>query len=132
METKFHFLIQRFPQKPKIEQTHKVSYLVSVDYEKFQPGKITVLHSDKKTIFGVYNTVVEARSALIIDPSYQIWKYLNKEFLINSKELNIKVYLAKNVNIEKTKFKIINLKDINKNLWLTNSHQFLIDSTIYL
>lgn len=46
---------------------------------------------------------------MIIDPSYQIWKYLNKKFLINSKELNIKVYLAKNVNIEKTKFKITNI-----------------------
>lgn len=105
----FQFLIKAMPLKQTTKEVHVLEDIKDIDLTLIPHKKIAVYHSDKTTLFGLFDTVVEARSALFIDESYQIWKYVNKEYLIYSKELNNGFYLVKNPNFSnKEKCKLTN------------------------
>jgi uncharacterized ubiquitin-like protein YukD len=109
LNKKIHFLINSLPVKEIVSNKHILEDIVGIDLTKVPEKKIVALLSDKKTIFAIFDTVVEARKALNFPDKYQLWKFVNKEYLLSSKELQISVFLVKNPSFTKNqKCKVIN------------------------
>lgn len=95
LDKEFHFIVEGYPIKEKVT-TVVLEDITGIKLDSLPIDKIIVYHQNKVDIFGSFDKVTEARKALKLDENYQLWKYVNKENLIHSSELGIRVYLVRN------------------------------------
>lgn len=98
LKCKVHFMIESLPLKDQDYTPYslKVEEIKGIDLTKLPAKKVIVYNSDKTTVFGIFNTVVEVIASLKLNEGNQLWRYVNKEYLVESKELGLNFYVVKN------------------------------------